>query len=165
MPRTIIPKPTVAEKKAATNLQAPPPRSKKTATAAEATETIPKFRKLSDVGIDGSQKSFLKVAQLFTDDDADVSEPFIITGARVMPNTLKPGTFQVVFSIQTKGEEGMEDYKIGMAQDDSRMEYVAYFQTNTVPLGWLELHKIEAQKVGHNPYYAIHQVPDDDIPF
>lgn len=175
MPRKIEAKPTREESKAAVDLQAPPKRSKPTQPVPE-TATPPPFRKLSEVGIDGSQKTYLKIAQLFESDEADVSEPFIMTGAREKPNNLKPGTFQIDFAIRTKTESGeMEDYLISLSSgrleggkwfpDAARMEFVGYFQTNTVPLGWLELHKLPSSKPGQHPYYAIHQVPDEDIPF
>lgn len=166
--RKITPKPSTEEKKLATELQAPPKRNRRTIETSE--PAPPKFRTLADAGIDGARKTFIKKEEMFSSDEADVSIPFIMTGARLMPNTFQPGSFQVVFSIQIEGEEkgSLEDHLISMPQDDSRMEYVGYFATNTVPLAWLELHKIERYDKGGkrlNDYYAIHQVPSDDIPF
>lgn len=168
MPRQL--QPTKAESKAALDAQAPtqpPKRGKGIRQTEETSPALPKMRSLADAGIDGSLVPYLKIAQLFADDEAEVSEPFIMLSARLVPNTLRPGTMNVDFTIEVKSEKTgqMDKFKISMGQDDLRMAYVTYFTTNTIPLGWLELQKLPPTKPGMNPYYSIHEVPADSVPF
>lgn len=164
MPRQL---PTKAESKAALDAQAPsqpPKRSKQTASGSV---EMPSRMSLKNAGIDGEQRKFLNKETLFPTDDALVSEPFMILGARLSPNTLQAGTFNVVFRIKTqeKDEDGQDEFLISMSQDDNRTPFVNWFTTNTVPLGPVEIHKLPSQKPGRKPYLAIHDAPDDVIPF
>ncbi len=91
----------------------------------------------------------------------------MILGARLTPNTLQAGMLNVEFVIKTKeaDDEGRTEFKISMAQDDNRTQFVTYFTTNTVPLGPVELQRLPSQKPGRKPYLAIHDAKDEEIPF
>lgn len=168
MPRTTI---TKQESDAALNAQAPMTKPTKRAVKEPITQIeaspAPKMRSLSDAGIDTSQKTFIKIASLFPDDDALISEPFKLVGATIRPNSLKPGTNQIDFSIQTMQADnnGKNDFKISMSPDETRMSFVNYFSTNTVPLGWLVLAKLPASKPGHNDYYQFQEATSEDLSF
>lgn len=167
MPRSLS-KPSKQEVKAAIEMQAPgnKPKKRETITQVEATP-IPKMLSLGDAGIDTSQKTYIKIASLFPDEDALVSEPFLMTNAVVRPNNLKPGTNQIDFSITTlqTDETGHSDFKISLSPDDSRMAFVNHFAHNQVPLGYLVLVKLPATKQGFADYYQFQQAEKDDLPF
>jgi hypothetical protein len=153
--------PSTEEVQAATELQAP--RSTKLRKLPEPPNgVIPapmQPRSLKDANLDSNRHQFVKSAALFNSDDDEVSMAFVIHGAKRWPNTLSPGKFQIVFTIQLVGEK--DKYLLSLSEDDSRMEYVAYFSTNTIPLGPVELVKLPSKK-GLNDYLSIQ---DSEIPF
>lgn len=153
-------KPTTQEKELATEAQAPSTKSRKLREPNQNGAQPPKARSLKDAGIDGQRHQFVKSSQLFNNDDDEVSMAFVVHSAKLWPNTLRPGTNQVVFTISLVGED--EKHLLSLSEDDSRMAYVGYFQTNTIPLGPLELVKLPSSKPGFSDYLSIQ---DSDVPF
>ena len=165
MPIRQITKPSAEEKQAAVNAQAPstvrgtklrPPQKDASANLNNG------FITMKEAHIDGTRNEFIKPVQLFAEDGDGVSMPFGIHGARLVPNTLKPGTFNVLFTISIWGEG--DKHSMTLPQDASRDEWVAYFATNTRPIGPVELHKIPNANPKLNDYLAI-QHCETVIPF
>lgn len=100
---------------------------------------------------------YYKAAEWFESDDEEVSQSFIIMGARLYDK----GQYQDQVIFKLKDAEGNLSL-CSLTANEPRMAYVRYFNTDSTPLGPCNFVKLDTGQ--KSPYYDI-QDCEDEIPF
>jgi hypothetical protein len=100
---------------------------------------------------------YYKAAEWFDDEDTEVSQRFIIMGARLYDK----GQYQDQVIFKLKDAEGNLSL-CSLTANEPRMAYVRYFNTDSTPLGPCNFVKLDTGQ--KSPYYDI-QDAEDELPF
>ena len=146
----------------------PKPSAKEKALASVAQAPIgAQIRSLAQAGLDDSEQlEFYRCDDWFDSEESDYSNPFVIIKAK--HSKLKNKLILTLAENDINGKRSM----VSLPFDDMRARYVAYFNTNTIPLGPCVFKRIDSGK--GNPYIAIADAKeagsvdsnnDDELPF
>lgn len=100
---------------------------------------------------------YYKAAEWFDDEDTEVSQPFIIMGARLYDK----GQYQDQVIFKLKDADGNLSL-CSLTANEPRMAYVRYFNSDSTPLGPCSFVRLDTGQ--KSPYYDI-QDAEDEIPF